>query len=220
MGTSNSKTSSNPIASRTAEHASTIRELRDIYSQFHFCCVACKEHFPVQEAKSNVEMWFAPTPSNDNGPASVCLSVIDCQKCHAATCLGCGRKPSRIKAKVSTNSNPLTNCCEKGRLFSIWVALCWFDNNELERQARASKTRKEQPKLTKHTRDKGVGYDVRYDWDDYSLSHALAPAPQPVNAKAPESSEAVDEQIMQTLELLRGQLQTQVRTSASRTQDE
>jgi hypothetical protein len=100
------------------------------------------------------------------------------------------------------------------------VALCWFDNNELERQARASKTRKEQPKLIKHTRDKGVGYDVRHDWDGFSLSHALAPAPQPVNAKAPESSEAVDEQIMQTLELLRGQLQTQVRTSASRTQDE
>lgn len=207
----------NLTVSQTVEQTSPMRKLQEIHSKFHFRCLTCKDHFPSQEVKSNVEAWFT-SPDGDS-PAPLYLSVVKCKKCLGSTCMGCGRKPSRIKAKAAATTNPLANCCENGRLLGIWLALCRFDNNELELQAQALQARKEHPKTVKHVRDKGVGYDVRYDWDDYHPGNPTL-ARQPTNTKATKCNEALDEQTMQTVELLRRQLQTPVRASASRTLDE
>ncbi|KAI9775454.1 MAG: glycylpeptide N-tetradecanoyltransferase [Peltula sp. TS41687] len=57
-------------------------------------------------------------------------SGVECPHCKAVTCVGCGARKSMedVMNHTTVNGIKLDWCCDRGRLFLIWVLLCGFDN--------------------------------------------------------------------------------------------
>ncbi|KAI9834449.1 MAG: hypothetical protein M1826_002603 [Phylliscum demangeonii] len=64
------------------------------------------------------------------------ISALACSKtsCGAVTCVGCGKKPVTGTNVVKTEAGTLDWCCDRGRLFAIWVLLARYDQVELKMQ--------------------------------------------------------------------------------------
>lgn len=89
------------------------------------------------------------------------------------TCIGCGHEP-RTKAFTATcNGMRLDYCCQHGRLFAFWVALCKYDETELQGQI-ASEARQTEYKAMAASgpyKSKGTGYvtNERSGWDLFMM---------------------------------------------------
>ena len=151
-----------------------------------------------------------------------------CDTCKASTCTGCGRKPN-TKRTNTTAPLDLQICCDRGRLFGIWLALCQFDEYELESQvesqapkAKAKKSKSSKAKVLKAPKpwaDTGVGYDIGDSWDDDF--DEIVPNETTNDTKVVKSNEPSDGQMTATLDILSRQLQTSgVATGSSDTKDE
>lgn len=114
-----------------------------------------------------VSRWFQDwIDKNSSGHAfSICSAKCSNKKCGAMTCVGCGKKPRMEKFTGTCHGLNLDWCCESGRLFAFWVALCKYDEMELQLQMESA------VKLAAHaakgpSNSTGIGYgtDVRGPW--------------------------------------------------------
>jgi hypothetical protein len=80
-----------------------------------------------------------------------------CKRCKKYTCIGCRKEPSLEDQTVSTPAAQVNNCCDRGRLFGIWVLLARFD--ELEVKLRRNATQQKQAKPAQHRPGDGTGYN-------------------------------------------------------------
>lgn len=193
---------------KVSDHASLIRKTQDVYSMFHLRCRSCKHKIPFKDLRSTLEAWIYPKESpgddspDDDTPIGVprYLSVANCPQCNASTCMGCGRKPKDNNDDTIIATNRLKVCCEKGRLFCIWLILCRFDDHELELQAKVLVANAQAPKVKKPAKDTGVGYDVGHaDWGYYEDGVAI---PQPTKKEVIQTLDRSDCQMRVTLVLL------------------
>lgn len=152
-----------------------LTQLQEGYSRFHFQCRSCLADLSPNDLKANIEPWFdlkdhSPTAAGTPPPH---YTAVKCSTCSASTCVGCGRKP-RCHATRTAPFNPgMNSCCEKGRLLTIWLVLCRFDDRELEIQASAANTKDTPPSTKKNggkkksaskadVKDHGQGTGVGY----------------------------------------------------------
>jgi len=96
-------------------------------------CCSCQKPL-MHEFK--VSRWFQDwIDKNSSGYAfSICSAKCSSKKCGAMTCVGCGKKPRMEKFTRNCHGLNLDWCCESGRLFAFWVALCKYDEMELQLQ--------------------------------------------------------------------------------------
>jgi len=62
------------------------------------------------------------------------LSAFLCNKCKKYTCVGCRQKLALGSKAITILKSPevtISNCCENGKIFGIWVLLSAFDESEL-----------------------------------------------------------------------------------------
>ena len=86
------------------------------------------------------KLWFEKKHLNSN-------SAVKCPGCSTYTCIGCGITPLKAAPNQANSGGwALTWCCDQGRLFIIWVLLCFFDqhhlNNAAQSKAKASSSSK------------------------------------------------------------------------------
>lgn len=148
--------------------------------------------------------------------------------------MGCGLKPNKdgSSASAAATEDTLHNCCEQGKLFGIWMALCRFDEHELEpkEKVESPKVKPKKSKYHKYGLSNGVGYDHGAEWpeDDGFLENNPAVASPTVTLPAEASSttknqddnNASDTYMIETLDLLTTMLLTPSTSSGpSSTQD-
>ena len=139
-------------------------------------CCACKK--PLMH-DFKVSHWFQGwiKKHNSGNAFSICSSTCKNSKCGAKTCIGCGREPRTGRFTSTCNGLKLDWCCEDGRLFAFWVALCKYDEIELQQQMESAAN------LAAHSArgppiSKGTGYAGKQGWG------LLAMAPQNSNGMA------------------------------------
>ncbi|PVH82811.1 hypothetical protein DL98DRAFT_652831 [Cadophora sp. DSE1049] len=86
----------------------------------------------------------------------ISLNIL-CKRCKKYTCIGCRKEPSLEDQTVSTPAAQVNNCCDRGRLFGIWVLLARFD--ELEVKLCRNATKQKQAKPAQHRPGDGTGYN-------------------------------------------------------------
>ena len=106
-----------------------------------------------------VSRWFQGwTDKHEKSRAfSLCSATCSKSDCGAETCVGCGQKPRTGQFTGDYKGLKLDWCCENGRLFAFWVALCKYDELELQQQMDST------AKLAAHTArgpsgSNGTGY--------------------------------------------------------------
>lgn len=216
MGVANSSIPSRPASLKTRDPVNPLNQLRDAYSKFHLKCRVCKTPSELPELMANTTSWFSEKGENHT-PAFYCLSACACTRCGASTCAGCGLKPNKNSsaASAAAKEDTLYNCCEQGKLFGIWMALCRFDEHELvpKEKVEAPKVKAKKPKNHKYVLGKGVGYDHGPEWtdDDDAVAGTAPGVPSPTVALLAEASsltqildnnDASDTYMMATLDLL------------------
>jgi hypothetical protein len=222
---------------KNAESATPLNELQAAYSKFHLHCRDCNNPFSSSDLQVNIGTWLGIV-HDVRDVVSLSLSSMRCDTCKAWTCTGCGRKPNTKKSNTDVSPDTLQICCEKGRLFGIWLALCQFDEYELESQvpkakAKKSKARKA-PKGSKHPKapkapkglkapkpwaDTGVGYDIGDSWDDDYDD--IVPNVGTSDTSVIKGNDLSDNQMIATLDILSRLLQTpDVAAGSSSAKDE
>ncbi|OCL11444.1 hypothetical protein AOQ84DRAFT_353041 [Glonium stellatum] len=133
-------------------------------------CVRCRTKF--LQAETDLTNHFKQWTNGQAGTSS----SLKCTKCPTLTCLGCGsqfadKQPAGQTAAKGINA---TWCCDRGKLFIIWVLLCGLDQQysfDKQRSATASNSL-----FRRNNRQSGVGYggdrdpSYEYDYDD-SYAH-------------------------------------------------
>lgn len=102
-------------------------------------------------------------------PEKSMICVADCPSCREKTCLGCGQGPPQRPKSRRLEMVHLLWCCDKGRMFAVWVVLAELDLAELDNQG-ASSRQPEQGRGTESRRptsrrpqartgdERGIGY--------------------------------------------------------------
>jgi hypothetical protein len=114
--------------------------VQQLYAGFSFKCHRhdCKGSLSLGSFKDRIDEWC--TDSKASQPNQ--LSMVSCIECKAKTCVGCGLSPMIGPMRVETPFATVTNCCDRSRLFSIWLILARFDNAESkDRQEAAENSR-------------------------------------------------------------------------------
>jgi hypothetical protein len=120
-----------------------------------------------------VSRWFQDwiDKSSSGHAFSICSAKCSSKKCGAMTCVGCGKKPRMEKFTSTCHGLHLDWCCESGRLFAFWVALCKYDEMELQLQMESA------VKLAAHaakgpSTSTGIGYGTtaRGTWGALTMS--------------------------------------------------
>jgi hypothetical protein len=168
MGSANSSLFNRAASSKEVDKPSTLDQLRKIYSKFHFQCRHCGIPFSSHELKINIKTLLNSERVHSLVP--IYLSALTCMTCRSTTCIGCGRQPTKNKKNQVISLGTFNSCCEQGRLLVIWLALCQFDESELELQSRRDNAKKSI--VLRSTHDSGVGYARGYseDGDDEDLA--------------------------------------------------
>lgn len=94
-------------------------------------CHACQE--PLLQ-NFTVSSWFEKwiKKSRSQSTFSICAARCPEASCKRYTCIGCGREPRTKKFTATCKGMNLDWCCQQGRLFAFWVALCKYDETELQ----------------------------------------------------------------------------------------
>lgn len=115
-----------------------IQILLQLYTHFRILKCgepACHTAVPLPNVKGHIRIWLAGAKSSSFPPQ---ISGIHCKQCRKFTCTGCRGNPVPSKRNIDTNVAVVNHCCDKGRLFGIWMLLCRFDEIELGLQRRAA----------------------------------------------------------------------------------
>ena len=114
-----------------------------------------------------VDPWFRGwiEKSKSSRTFSVCAAQCPKESCKVMTCVGCGLEPRTKTYTASCNGMRLDWCCQHGRLFAFWVALCKYDEAELQGQmASEAKLAEQKAKAAGGlNKSKGTGYVTRRD---------------------------------------------------------
>ncbi|KAI9726382.1 MAG: hypothetical protein M1834_009045 [Cirrosporium novae-zelandiae] len=97
----------------------------------------------------------------------VSISVVECRKCQALTCVGCGKKPQLGRNSQMVIDHHLDWCCDRGRVFALWIILSVYDDLELmAQQDSAEALNRNAHSNHMKPKSRGVGYDdvLGYDW--------------------------------------------------------
>ncbi|KAF2738485.1 hypothetical protein EJ04DRAFT_549960 [Polyplosphaeria fusca] len=108
----------------------------------------------------------------------VISSIINCKKCSATTCVGCGSAAGKSAGTTrSVQGKTVQWCCSRGRTFLIWTILCGLDQHYC-----ASKQREAAKTGTRRVGDysRGVGYGGGFGgmnsyWDDSGDGYFASP---------------------------------------------
>ena len=124
--------STNSIKSYPEPVNEALQELHDwakdvIASKCYKCRTPLLEDFAV-------DLWFRGwiEKSNSSRTFSVCAAQCPKESCKVMTCVGCGQEPRTKRYTATCNGMRLDWCCQHGRLFAFWVALCKYDEAELQ----------------------------------------------------------------------------------------
>ncbi|KAI9726388.1 MAG: hypothetical protein M1834_009051 [Cirrosporium novae-zelandiae] len=119
-------------------------------------------------------------PTTNKYKASLC--VKECKKCHALTCIGCGRLPTQgkydmlvkgldimVKSRNGNIKNVGTDwwldwCCNDGRMFCVWLLLSRYDGAWLRLKAKseeAAAKRNERKRCDATPMSRGIGFEER-----------------------------------------------------------
>lgn len=124
-----------------------------IHTECHNCQNPIMHDFTVSRY---FQRWL---DKQESGSAfSLCSARCSKPECGAETCIGCGNGIRTKKfTAVGTNGFKLDWCCEDGRLFAFWVALCKYDELELQQQMQSAATVAAHA-AQGHSKSKGTGY--------------------------------------------------------------
>ncbi len=142
-----------------------VQILQELFSHFRFQCSdpKCSQILPLKDGDEHIEAWRITAQQI---PPSSQLSELACE-CGKFTCVGCGCTPVLNKDHHFTSLGVINNCCDKGRLFSIWAVLARFDESELPAvkelsSASSAKNTKKKSKNKSSHLSAGVGYASEY----------------------------------------------------------
>ncbi|KAG4441443.1 hypothetical protein IFR05_003049 [Cadophora sp. M221] len=131
-----------------------LRLLRKLYENFiSLKCRDCKSSLSLGSLEKNFKTWLSNAKCSSPNP----ISGIFCKRCKKYTCIGCRKKPSLGNKPISTPAAQVNNCCDRGRLFGIWILLARFD--ELEVEVRRDSSKQVQAERAPCQPGEGVGYN-------------------------------------------------------------
>ena len=158
-----------------------LANIQDFYAKI--MAVRCREcHASVArdlDPRRHLADWSNALAAGDDSDSTVSICAAPCPRmgCRAVTCLGCEKEPTVGVNTERTDAGHLDWCCDRGRLFAIWVFLTRYDQVELKMQEMESHNKK-----TKHDtallkgmygstsrhrkQNKGVGYVSNSGFDD------------------------------------------------------
>lgn len=192
LGASSSKSSSSTpsysVAAMDPGSSVDLRLLRSIYSSFHLDCrdAHCKAPIRVDDAKEHIETWLAGA---QRIPPASQLSGLSCSRCFQATCAGCGFEPTLGQENIFTSAGVVNSCCSRGRLYSIWLLLSHFDEQELlakkvenrPRSAKVKKPKSSYPYMPPGAMAEANGIGYAGGWEAYYDPHHTPAASPLVN---------------------------------------
>ena len=104
---------------------------------------------------------------------SICAARCPQKSCRLMTCIGCGHEPRTKRYTATCNGMRLDYCCQQGRLFAFWVALCKYDETELQGQiaSEANVTKYQAKAASGPNKSKGTGYAAPEmpSWDLFTM---------------------------------------------------
>lgn len=110
-----------------------LRLLQQIHNRFKSLSCrepTCQARLSIGGATEHLKAWFPYAKGSQAMPVSAVL----CNKCKKYTCVGCRQKPALGSKAITIRKSPevtISNCCENGKIFGIWVLLSAFDESEL-----------------------------------------------------------------------------------------